>query len=240
MNKIVKSIPNTLTCCNLFSGCVATVFAFWGDFVYAALAVVIAAVFDFFDGFAARGLKAHSPLGADLDSLADDISFGLAPGVALYSYLGASTLGIQYEVIPFVAFLIPVFSALRLAKFNIDKRQTTSFIGLPTPANALFWVFMIASLNMMGMNLAPMGVIGAVAIELLTCFLMVCELPMFSLKFHDFKWEHNQVRYVFLALSLVLIVALRMMSMPVIIVLYIIISICEDVVMKTNSPSNEK
>lgn len=238
MNKLVKSIPNTLTCCNLFSGCVAAVFAFWGDFDYAAIAVVVAAVFDFFDGFAARGLKAFSPLGGDLDSLADMVSFGLAPGVVLYSYLCATKTGTAHEVLPFVAFLIPVFSALRLAKFNIDTRQTTSFIGLPTPANALFWVFAIATLSHHGLSLSPLGIVVVVAIELLTCYLMVSELPMFSLKFHDFSWANNKIRYVFLALSLILILVLRMESMPIIIVMYILMSIVEDIAMKTNSPSN--
>ncbi len=225
-------IPNALTCCNLFSGCVAIVFAFWGDFDYAAFAVIAAAVFDFFDGFAARGLKAFSPLGKDLDSLADDVSFGVAPGVALYSYLSASQMGTAYMLLPYVAFFIPVFSALRLAKFNIDARQTTSFIGLPTPANALFWMFAIATVNHLGLNLAPLGIVVTVLVEALTCWLMVSEVPMFSLKFHDFSWSNNKLRFVFLGLSVVLIVALRMASMPVIIVMYVLLSLVEDVVLK--------
>lgn len=141
-----KHIPNTLTCCNLISGCIATYWAFNANYELALLFVVIGAVFDFFDGFAARLLHVSSNIGKELDSLADDITFGFAPSAVIFSMLRSlSTPQVPLfnsplvaEVLPYVAFVMAAFSALRLAKFNLDERQTTSFIGMPTPANALF------------------------------------------------------------------------------------------------------
>src|ERR1035437_3641113 len=137
-----KHIPNFITCLNLFSGCVGVYLAFQGNFQGAFIAIIVSAVFDFFDGFAARLLKAYSPMGKELDSLADMVSFGLAPGAIVFSLL--SETGIN-EWLPYLAFIIPVFSGLRLAKFNIDASQTTSFIGLPVPANAIFWAGLVYS-----------------------------------------------------------------------------------------------
>ena len=228
MNAIVRNIPNSITCCNLFSGCVACVFAFWGNFDYAAYAVVAAAVLDFFDGFAARGLKAYSPLGKELDSLADDVSFGVAPSVAVYSYLDGCSVLSEYSFVPFLAFFIAVFSALRLAKFNIDERQTSSFIGLPTPANALFWVFVISTLNHYNLKLGVSGVVTMLIVVALFCYLMVSPLPMFSLKFHDFSLSNNKLRYLFLAVSAVFIIIFKMASFPVIILFYIVLSVIDD------------
>ena len=137
-----RHIPNTLTCLNLFSGCLAVVMAFDGQFTLAFAFILLSAVFDFFDGLAARALDAHSPIGKDLDSLADDVSFGVAPASMLFNLLQqmavAQSWGGARALLPYVAFLIAIFSALRLAKFNNDSRQTTSFIGLPVPANALY------------------------------------------------------------------------------------------------------
>jgi CDP-diacylglycerol--serine O-phosphatidyltransferase len=137
---IKKHIPNFITTLNLFSGCVAVYLAFEGNYQGAFVAILLSAVFDFFDGFAARLLKAYSPMGKELDSLADVVSFGVAPGAMVFSLL--ATAGMN-EWLPFIGFLIPVFSGLRLAKFNIDDRQTSSFIGLPVPANAIFWAGLI-------------------------------------------------------------------------------------------------
>jgi len=139
-----KHIPNFITCLNLFSGCVASYLAFKGNYQGAFVAILFAAVFDFLDGFAARLLKAYSPMGKELDSLADMISFGLAPGAIVFSLL--TDTGIN-EWLPFAGFLIPVFSGLRLAKFNIDDRQTSSFLGLPVPANAIFWAGIVYSFS---------------------------------------------------------------------------------------------
>ena len=137
-----KHIPNTITCCNLISGCIATYFAFLGNYELALLFIVIGAVFDFFDGMSARLLGVSSPIGKELDSLADDITFGFAPSAIIFNYL--STFHIHLLFVPFLAFVMAAFSALRLAKFNLDERQALGFIGLPTPANALFWGSLIA------------------------------------------------------------------------------------------------
>ena len=141
MKKIIVHIPNAITCLNLLSGCFACLFAFKTDFETSALFICLAALFDFMDGFAARLLNAYSPMGKELDSLADLISFGMAPGILIFSFTG-QLITPEYPIFiqkyfPYLAFLIPVFSGLRLAKFNIDTRQTTSFIGLPVPADAL-------------------------------------------------------------------------------------------------------
>ena len=150
-NCITSRIPNTLTCLNLFSGCVAAVMAFQLKYELALLFIIIGAVFDFFDGLAARALHAYSNIGKDLDSLADDISFGLAPAVVVFSLLQEMPYPPYLQSIepyfPYVAFLIAVFSGLRLAKFNNDTRQTTSFIGLPVPANALFWASLVVGFH---------------------------------------------------------------------------------------------
>ena len=147
-NCITRHIPNALTCLNLFSGCIAGVMAFESRYELALLFIIISAVFDFFDGLAARALDAHSPIGKDLDSLADDISFGVAPSLIVFSLFKEMPYPAYMEGtatwLPYSAFLISVFSALRLAKFNNDTRQTTSFIGLPVPANALFWASLVA------------------------------------------------------------------------------------------------
>ena len=140
----LSHIPNFITSLNLFSGAMAVYFAFQANYELVLILVLLAAVFDFLDGFAARLLKAYSPMGKELDSLADVISFGMAPGAVAFSLLRASELP---EWAAFAGFIIPVFSALRLAKFNIDERQTTSFIGMPTPANAIFWIGLGYSYN---------------------------------------------------------------------------------------------
>lgn len=207
-NCITRHIPNFLTCMNLFSGCVAAVMAFEYKYDAALLFVIFSAVFDFFDGMFARLLNAHSPIGKDLDSLADNVSFGLVPSLILFSLLRemsypAVLAGIG-EYIPYFAFLISIFSALRLAKFNIDTRQSTSFIGLPVPANALFWAAGIAGYHDV---LKEGGIWLPVLLVLAVCFslLMVSELPMFSLKFKNLSWRDNKLPYIFLAVSAVLI-----------------------------------
>lgn len=142
-NFITRNIPNTLTCGNLVSGCIATVMALGGDARYALIWIIIGAVFDFFDGMSARLFGVSSPIGKELDSLADDVTFGVAPSAIVFAQLSVmeypTVLASVEPYIPYCAFLIAAFSALRLAKFNLDTRQTTSFIGMPTPANALFW-----------------------------------------------------------------------------------------------------
>ncbi len=198
-----KHIPNTITCCNLFSGCIACVMAFSGKFESAMLFIVLGAVFDFFDGMVARLLGVSSPLGVQMDSLADDITFGLAPATVIFSFMR----GLEYpssflaDVLPYLAFLIAVFSACRLAKFNIDTRQTTSFIGLPTPANALFWSSLIVGGEKWLLEMDNAWIL-LVALILLFSYFLVSEIPMFSMKFKNLSWKSNRTRYIFLLGSL--------------------------------------
>lgn len=232
---IKNHVPNAITCLNPFSGCIAVVMAFRGLFFYALLFVILAAVFDFFDGFAARLLHASSPIGKELDSLADMVSFGVAPSVVVFTQL--SWLDGAGKFLPFGAFLIAVFSALRLAKFNVDDRQTTSFIGLATPANALFFMGLFAivdPLTPVASYLEPhRGLIHPILFQpavvmLLVVFfscLLVSEIPMFSLKFKSFRWEDNRVRFIFLGLSLILLVTLQFVALPFIILLYLLSSV---------------
>jgi len=186
-----KHIPNFITCLNLFSGCIAAYLAFKGNYQGAFIAILLASVFDFLDGFAARLLKAYSPMGKELDSLADMVSFGLAPGAIVFSLLSETGLN---EWLPFLGFLIPVFSGLRLAKFNIDDRQTTSFIGLPVPANAIFWAGLVYSFSPFLLDTVWLLLILIIVFS----YLLVSELPMFSLKFRNVSWADNQTQYIFL------------------------------------------
>lgn len=225
MKKVIAFIPNLLTLCNLLCGCAAVSVLFLrADFHAAFWLVISAAVFDFFDGFAARMLHVSSPIGKELDSLADMVSFGLVPGVVVFMLLMLNLIWAGMQWVAYGGFLIAAFSALRLAKFNIDERQTEEFRGLPTPACALFFV----SLPML---LLPVGGSGwlahpAVLLALTVAFsaLLVCDMPMFSLKFKTFGLEKNRLRYVFLSLSVILVIWLRMAAPAVIILLYIVIS----------------
>lgn len=218
--KLLKHIPNTLTCLNLLCGCIGIVFVLEGYPVPAAYFVWAACVFDFFDGFAARWLKASSPIGKELDSLADMVSFGVLPSVMMYSWLGEES---DHPYLPFIAFTIAIFSALRLAKFNIDERQTTSFIGLPTPANALFLTalpFLPESILIFTQQTWVL-----VAIILVFSLLLVAEIELFALKFKSFGWRGNELRFAFLGIALILIVVLNKSSLPAIILLYLLLSL---------------
>lgn len=199
-----KHIPNTITCCNLISGCVATVFALFGIPEMALLFIILGAVFDFFDGMTARVLGVSSPIGKELDSLADDVTFGVAPASILFWFLGIIDYPEFLEgwrnVIPFLAYIIAAFSALRLAKFNLDTRQTTSFIGLPTPANALFWGSLIVGLGtqmMFWTYSLPLLLIGIVV----SSWLLIAEIPMFALKFKHWGFKGNEIKYGFVIFS---------------------------------------
>ena len=185
-NFITRNIPNTLTCGNLVSGCIATVMALGGDARYALIWIIIGAVFDFFDGMSARLFGVSSPIGKELDSLADDVTFGVAPSAIVFAQLSVmeypTVLASVEPYIPYCAFLIAAFSALRLAKFNLDTRQTTSFIGMPTPANALFWGSLLVSQPTLVESSAWM-IPAILLLVVLTSLLLVSELPMFALKF---------------------------------------------------------
>lgn len=224
---IKKHIPNSITCCNLFSGCIACTMAFEGYFVWALAFIVLGAVFDFFDGMAARLLGVVSPMGLQMDSLADDITFGLTPAVMVFTYMQQITGSLEplfvSTILPYSAFLIAVFSALRLAKFNIDKRQTTSFMGLPTPANALFWASLVAGA---GDWIATLnyGWFLVLALILLSSFLLICDIPMFSMKFKRLAWRANKRRYIFLIVALPML-SLGLVSAVAIISWYVILSV---------------
>lgn len=223
---VKKHIPNAITCCNLFSGCVACAMAFEGSFVWALTFIVLGAVFDFFDGLAARFLGVASPMGLQMDSLADDITFGFAPAVMVFTFMQQLSFPFADSiawVFPYFAFFIAVFSAVRLAKFNIDKRQTTSFMGLPTPANALFWASLVAGAGHWVVSLTY-GWLLLLALIVLTSYLLVCDIPMFSLKFKRLEWRANKRRYIFLIVALPMLF-LGLVSAVAIIAWYVILSV---------------
>lgn len=213
-------IPNFITCLNLFSGCVGITFAFAGQLDIAAYCVLFSGVFDFFDGLAARALHVKSPIGKELDSLADVVSFGFLPGVVLYQMLGAACPGNVY--VPYLGFLITVFSALRLAKFNVDDRQSTDFLGLNTPMNA----FYVVSLPFIG------DTYGAVAYHpaflfgslVLTSLLLVSNIRLFSIKIHSLSWRENGWKFMFLLASVVLVALLNFAAAPLVLLLYFLFS----------------
>ena len=226
-NCITRHIPNTVTCLNLFSGCIASVMAFEAKYELAIGFIILSAVFDFFDGMLARLLDAKSPIGKDLDSLADDISFGIAPALMVFSLFKE----VHYpdflfpfaEYIPYTAFLIAVFSALRLGKFNIDPRQSSSFIGVPTPANALFWGALVIGLHDFLLS-AHFNAIYLFALVCLTSWLLIAEIPMFSLKFKNLSWKDNKVKYIFLLVCIPFILLLGVGGLAAIIIWYVFLS----------------
>lgn len=215
------NIPNTITCLNLISGCIATYWAFQGDYRMALLFIVIGAVFDFFDGMVARLLHVSSPIGKELDSLADDITFGFAPSAIIFSYLSHLTSYIS-PLIPYLAFIMAAFSALRLAKFNLDERQALGFIGLPTPANALFWGALIGGLQ--GYDIHFEGIEWCIiAGVFISCYLLISEIPMFALKFKTWGWKGNEIKYIFL-LTCIPMLFLGIFGLAAIIAWYVILS----------------
>ena len=237
---IRKNIPNFITCLNVVSGSLAVLFAIKGELTISVILIIAAAIFDFFDGMAARLLKSYSPMGKELDSLADMISFGLAPGALMMVMMEYALFGINVRAESFSglslweltcissSLLIPVFSALRLAKFNIDLRQTDSFIGLPTPANALF-ISALALITEHGKYEVPYALIMQpyvlLLITIIMSLLLVSELPMFSLKFKNLSWIDNKVRFIFLSISVALILAFNIYGIAAAIMSFILISI---------------
>lgn len=218
-----KHIPNSITCLNLISGCIATYWAFQGDAQLALLFIVIGAVFDFFDGMVARLLHVSSPIGKELDSLADDITFGFAPSAIVFNFLVPLTTHLS-PIIPYLAFIMAAFSALRLAKFNLDERQALGFIGLPTPANALFWGSLLVGL---GEEIATLPYAGYLILAgvLISSYLLVSEIPMFALKFKSWGWQGNEVKYIFLLTCIPLLLLLEVSGLAAIIAWYVILSV---------------
>lgn len=238
--KIKNHIPNAITSLNLVSGCIGIYFTLEGHVLYASYAILIAAIFDFFDGMAARLLHVKSDIGKELDSLADVVSFGVLSGFIAFVFLKTACIPIENKIIkdflPFVSMIIPVFSALRLAKFNLDTRQTDSFIGVPTPANAMFWGSfpLIANVTIQGSFMSTLIINPYLLICLifLTSYLLVAELPLFSLKFKSLKVSENKTRFIFLGMSIILIAFFWFLAIPMIIFVYIILSIIENIFCK--------
>ena len=215
-------------------GGIASTFAFQADYRMAVMFIILGAVFDFFDGMTARLLHVSSPIGKELDSLADVITFGLAPSAILFSLFRE----LQYpeawaafrDLVPYTAFVMAAFSALRLAKFNLDERQQTGFIGLPTPANALFWGALAQTLPTDAPNaLLFWSLLGG---ALISCWLLVAEIPMFALKFKHFGWHGNALRYSFALASIALLCVLGLAGFSAVIVLYIVCSLVNNAVAK--------
>ena len=226
-NIVTKHIPNTLMSCNLISGCIAIVFALSANYTMALTFIVVGAVFDFFDGMSARLLGVSSPIGKELDSLADVVTFGVAPSSMIYTLLLTLSKSGWNEtlafVIPYVAFVMAAFSALRLAKFNLDERQTTSFIGLPTPANALFWgALIVGNENVFDENSYYIYLL--IILVFVSSWLLVAEIPMFALKFKHWGWRDNKVKYVFLISCLPILLIFGISGISVIIAWYICLS----------------
>lgn len=224
---IKKHIPNTITCCNLVSGCVAIAYAFSGNIELSFTWIIIGAVFDFFDGMSARLLNVSSPIGKELDSLADVVTFGVAPSTILFSELSVMSYPALLEplrpILPFTAYIMAAFSALRLAKFNLDERQALGFIGLPTPANALFWGSLIIGAGKW-LEATPFMVFFLLGGILISSWLMVSEIPMFALKFKEWGWKGNQVKYIFLLTCIPLLAIFGLTGLAIIIAWYVIIS----------------
>ena len=228
------NLPNIITCCNLLCGCLAIMFGLQGQTDLACLLIIAGAVFDFFDGMTARALHISGPIGKELDSLADVVSFGIAPSVLCLHIIASYYIGetsALADYLPWAAFIMAAFSALRLAKFNCDERQTLSFIGLPTPANALLWIGLIY-LNQIESVHEAISPFYYIALMLLCCYLLISEIPMFSLKIKPghMGWKENLVRYSFLIATVIIIVVsafagAAMASSAFIILLYILLSI---------------
>ncbi|MBL4663145.1 MAG: CDP-alcohol phosphatidyltransferase family protein [Flavobacteriaceae bacterium] len=241
---MLKQIPNVLTSLNLLCGCIALLFVISGNLVTATVFACLGIFFDFFDGFAARLFNAHSEVGLQLDSLADMVTSGLVPGFAMVQLLSKSYTGDYFKIdqlfaasgisanlnswLPLVGLLVVVASAYRLAKFNVDDRQTDSFIGLPTPANTLLILSLVLILefqNVVWVNeliLSPWFLIG---LTIISSVLLNAEIPLFALKFKTWDVKSNLKRYVFLAFCLLALLTLRFLGLPVIIAVYVLLSL---------------
>lgn len=256
---IKKHIPNAITCGNLLCGCLAIIKIFEGNLILASYFVGIALILDFFDGFSARLLNVSSNIGKDLDSLADLVTFGVVPGVMMFKIIEIirilnittglvnsdnSSIGIDSSVYwpPYFALVIPVFSAIRLAKFNNDTRQSDSFIGLPTPANAIFicslplvfnldYLFFESENNFFLSNLL-LNPTSLIVLSFLSSFLLISELPLIALKFKNFGWKDNKIKFIFIVFCVMLILCFQLKSLPLIIILYILLSIVNNIFFK--------
>ena len=227
-----RQIPNLITCLNVTSGTLAIFMVVYGDLFMAALLVLLAMIFDFFDGFVARLLHVKSELGKELDSLADVVSFGVVPALLAHMLIrGTLGEGADYSLCAYfclyIPVIIPAFSAYRLAKFNLDTRQSYSFIGMPTPANALFWVSLVLTAHFLPDFYASIWGFQwlLVCCVVLFSILLVVELPMFSLKVTDFSWRTNWNRYLYFVVLLLLVLLLQLRVISFVIPLYLLFSL---------------
>lgn len=244
------TIPNIMTLGNLLCGCLGIVFVFEGNLLWASYLIFIAGILDFLDGFVARLLKQHSEIGKQLDSLADMVTFGVLPAFIVAKLIQLSTTqnSVLADFVPstllsqthlptlaYIGFTLALFSCLRLAKFNIDTRQSDSFIGVPTPANA----FVVAAFPLI-LEFNPeykfliLNSAFLISYTLIMSYLLISEIPLFALKFKNFSWASNQIKYMFLILSIILLVALQFVAIPLIIFLYIILSVISN--FRANKP----
>lgn len=228
---IRRNIPNALTCGNLLCGCIGVVEAFHNNLLLSCVLIGIALIFDFLDGFIARLLKVTSPIGRDLDSLADMVTFGLLPSIIMYQLLMQSIPNLFGIWKAYFAFIIAIFSAIRLAKFNNDPRQSDSFIGVPTPANAMliaslplivhteseFWKEIIINTN----NLLILSAV--------MCYALIMELPLIALKFKSFGWKGNEARFILIGVTVLLLATLKFLAVPAILIVYLLLSIVANV-----------
>jgi len=246
------TIPNIMTLGNLLCGCLGIVFVFEGNLLWASYLIFIAGVLDFLDGFVARLLKQHSEIGKQLDSLADMVTFGVLPAFIVFELMVQISGYVKYDgalgsdmyiidgspllyISEPIAFLLALFSCLRLAKFNIDTRQSDSFIGVPTPANA----FVVAAFPLI-LEFNPeykfliLNSTFLISYTLIMSYLLISEIPLFALKFKNFAWNSNQIKYIFLILSLILLITLKFLAIPLIIFLYIILSVINNFLPKNS------
>lgn len=248
-----RHIPNAITCGNLICGCLGIQSALSGDLTWAAYFIWIAAIMDFFDGFAARLLKVSSPIGKELDSLADVVSFGVLPGFIIFQMMNqqfsnetchstwiASCTTEGRNWLSYVAFVIPALSAYRLAKFNLDTRQSESFIGLPTPANAILISGFPLILIHDTFNLSPIltNVKFLAIFSIIISYILISEIHLIALKFKNYSFGDNKFRYIFLISSLIIALTLNFTAIPIIIIFYVLISIIENLTQKNINQSN--
>jgi CDP-diacylglycerol--serine O-phosphatidyltransferase len=237
----MRHIPNFLTCCNLLAGVAGILYMLesplWleqpfqiSNILFPAYFVWVACVFDFVDGFAARALKVHSAIGKELDSLADVVSFGVLPALLMYKLIEVSS---SYAYLPYIGLSIAIFSALRLAKFNIDETQTDSFKGLPVPANALF-ITGLPLLTRFSWSEIIFTPVGLSLITVAFSLLLVSRIDLFALKFKDFTWKSNKLRFTFLLLAVLLLALFKFTAFPLIIILYILLSLGNAALNKSN------
>ena len=234
-----KHIPNIITLLNLFCGCIAVILAIESNLFLAAVFVVLGIVFDFFDGFAARLLNVKSELGLQLDSLADMITSGLVPGIVMFKLLEKTSAEFptsvelltdeaDYSFLPLIGLLVTLASCYRLAKFNIDTRQTDSFIGLPTPANTLLILslpLILMTNDVEWVNDLILNEWFLIAVTLVSCYLLNAELPLFSLKMKTYGFKENATIYLFLISCIILLGVLNYTAIPIVILLYILLSV---------------